>query len=106
MRRLLVCVVFGTLMFALSLNGQVAQATERYPLGHYEVQFNDPDCPGNPDSFHVYVVFGNQWGVTDTQYAGYTTYWCKYGIIDATFAYSPYWIQCTNYYNSDYCPHI
>lgn len=66
--------------------------------GWFYQKYSDPDCPGNPDSFAVYVAYGTgdvgDRTITDEYLTGYTSYVCEGETRGGHFRDDPVFQEC------------
>jgi hypothetical protein len=82
-----------------------------HPAGHIQVYYNDPECPGNPDSYRAWIIYVYESGAEAYRvFGGHTTYWCGSVYKPSTmwFYENPSnWTECDNYwYGPVTCPYL
>ena len=84
-----------------AIAAESTSALTDHPVGYFWVAFNDPDCPGDPDSFNRMVRYND---ANDNYaydlYAGHSTY-CYKG---ATWEQP--WVDCMDPGNPYGCPQL
>ena len=78
-------------------------------LGFEQHVIHDSRCPGNPDAFDYYIIWGYPLGdgvyqTSRSEASGHTSYYCGGETVNGNFSQFPAWQACESVYGPNNCP--